>query len=115
MENTYTINAKNKSVGRIATEAASILLGKHKVDFIKNNVSGDPVSIENADSIRITDKKLTGTKFTRYSGYPGGLKFETAQDVINKIGRKELIRRAVYNMLPNNKLRTARMKMLNIT
>ena len=110
----YTIDAQGKKLGRVATEAAHVLMGKHTADFAKHKVAEVTVRIVNSDKIDISLKKETQKIYTRYSGYPGGLKVETLSDVILKKGYEEVLRRAVYGMLPTNKLRAQRMKQLVI-
>lgn len=110
----HTIDAKGRSVGRVATEAASLLMGKHRPDFTRNNVSDDRVTIVNASRARFTGPKLAEKEYVRYSGYPGGLKADTAKRVVEKKGMSEILKLAVYGMLPRNKLRTPMMKKLTI-
>ncbi|MFC1802214.1 50S ribosomal protein L13 [Patescibacteria group bacterium] len=110
----YTIDAKDKKIGRVASEAASVLLGKDKPTFKKNIVSDIKVVIDNVSGLDISQKKMDSKKYQRYSGYPGGLKEETAGKVIEKKGYGELVKKAVYGMLPGNKLRALRMKNLII-
>lgn len=110
----HTIDATGKKLGRVASEAAMILMGKHKPSFVKHKIMGDEVKIENASKLDIDNKKKDSKIYTRYSGYPGGLKTETMSKVIENKGYKEVVERAVYGMLPNNKLRKQMMKNLEI-
>lgn len=109
-----TIDAKNKTLGRVASEAAKILLGKHKTNFAKNSVMGEEVTIINASKVRISGDKERQMKYIRYSGYPGGQKEETYAMLVARRGAGEAIRRAVYRMLPKNKLQPRRIKLLTI-
>ncbi len=110
------IDASNKSLGRIATEAAEILRGKNSSSFEKNKITGKKVNIINASSIKITTRNKTRQKtYVRYSGYPGGKKEESLDKLSKRLGYKEVIKRAVYGMIPNNKLRPLLMKRLNIS
>lgn len=111
----YTIDATGKSVGRVATEVAMILMGKNTPAFANNKVANHKVTIENASKANISPKKMKNTEYAKYSGYPGGLKFVTMEKVVEKHGYGEVFRRAVYGMLPGNKLRDPRMKNLTIT
>lgn len=111
----FTIDATNKKLGRVATEAASILMGKNDPSFEKHTVSGNKVTITNASQADISEKKKAEKNYAKYSGYPGGLRFETLGDVIEKKGYEEAFRRAVYGMLPGNKLRAKIMKNLIVT
>jgi len=109
-----TIDAKGKSLGRIATEAAKILRGKNNVLFERYAKPEAKVAIINASQIKITDKKLRAKNYQRYSGYPGGLKSETAGRLASRKGFHEMVRLAVFGMIPNNKLRRDIMKNLTI-
>jgi large subunit ribosomal protein L13 len=111
----FTIDATGKAVGRVATEAAVILMGKNSPDFAKNKVLNHKVTIENASKAKISPKKMREVEYAKYSGYPGGLRFETMEKVIEKKGYEEVFKRAVYGMLPGNKLRSPRMKNLTVT
>ncbi len=110
-----TIDAAGRSFGRVATEAAETLRGKNSPDFVKNRIMGKKVVIENASSVRITTRNKTVNKvYVKYSGYPGGKKEETLKKLIERRGAGEAFRRAVYGMLPNNKLRPKLMNRLKI-
>ena len=110
----HTIDATGKKIGRVATEAAVFLMGKNKVSFRRNIVSGEKVSIINAGKLSISEKKKDGKIYKRYSGYPGGLKEENMAALIARKGYGEVFRLAVYGMLPSNKLRPIIMKNLKI-
>lgn len=110
----YIIDAQNKTPGRVASEAAKVLLGKNKSAFVKNAVVGSPVSIINASKLKISEKKSLQTEFITYSGYPGGQKITRMDRLINKKGHRELLKNAVYGMIPNTKLRPKIMKLLTI-
>lgn len=111
----HTIDASNRVVGRVASEAALLLMGKDTPSFRKNAVSGSIVTIINASKIKHNPKKLEGKIYRSYSGHPGGLKEQTMQDVINTKGYKGVFEKAVYGMLPANRLRSILMKNLIIT
>lgn len=111
----YIIDAENKTLGRVASEAAKVLLGKTSASFVKNKIVGRPVTVQNASKLKITEKRMKGTNFVTYSGYPGGQKITRMDAVIVKKGHKELIKNAVHGMIPNTKLRSSIMKMLTIT
>ena len=112
---TITIDATGQAIGRVATKIAVALRGKDTVTFARNLVPAIKVEVINAARLKITDKKMTEKKYKRYSGYPGGLKSETLQGVIDKKGMSEALKKAVYGMLPNNKLRRIMMNNLTIT
>ena len=109
-----TIDAKDKTVGRVASAAAKALLGKHSVAFAKNVVATDGVTIVNASKVLISGVKMREKKYIRYSGYPGGQKIESYAQLTARKGEKEAIRQAILGMLPKNKLRALRIKMLTI-
>ena len=111
----YTIDAAGQKIGRVATDAAHHLMGKHETSFAKNTTSDIEVEIINASQVDIHPKKYVQKQYKRYSGYPGGLKHTKLQDVIAKKGHEEVMRNAVYGMLPGNKLRPLLMKNLIIT
>lgn len=111
----HLIDATNKKLGRVATEAASILLGKNSTDFAKNKDLQATVEIKNTSKAFITIKKQQETEYVNYSGYPGGLKTSTMKQIKDVKGFSELFRKAVSGMLPNNKLKNERMKRLIIS
>ena len=111
----YTIDATDQSLGRVASEAASVLLGKKSANFVKNEVLPVEVTIENVNSIAITDKRIAGKEYTRYTGYPGGLRITPMRSLIEKSGLRAAMEKAVDGMIPRNKLRKERMKRLTIT
>jgi large subunit ribosomal protein L13 len=110
----YTIDAQNKKIGRIASEAAACLMGKRSVSFAKNKVQQETVEIINTDKLDITAKKKSDDVYVTYTGYRGGLKNESLGALMNRRGISEVLKRAIYRMLPNNKLRDQRIKKLTI-
>ncbi|OHA16849.1 MAG: 50S ribosomal protein L13 [Candidatus Taylorbacteria bacterium RIFCSPHIGHO2_02_FULL_45_28] len=110
----HTIDAQGKKIGRIASQAAVILLGKHSPAFAKNKVSIDTVEIVNASKVDLTLKKKINDIFVTYTGFRGGLKNESLGELIARRGMTEVFRRAVTRMLPNNRLRDERIKNLTI-
>jgi len=109
-----TVDASGRTLGRVASEVAAILIGKNKVSFERNVFSGSPVKIVNASKLRITAKKLDEIFHTRYSGYPGGLRIMKGTEITEKRGMKELIKLSVHKMLPKNKLKREMIKNLKI-
>lgn len=109
-----TIDATDKTLGRVASAAAKALLGKHSAAFAKNVVAADGVTIVNASKIRVSGNKKQGKKYIRYSGYPGGQKVENYAMLVARKGESEVIRKAVLGMLPKNRLQKERIKMLTI-
>ncbi|OGI73740.1 hypothetical protein A3D42_00880 [Candidatus Nomurabacteria bacterium RIFCSPHIGHO2_02_FULL_41_18] len=108
------IDASGRTLGRVASEAAVSLQGKDKATFERHVYSGAKVKILNAAKLRITDKKLSEIFHTRYSGIPGGLRILSGRYTKDTKGLPELIRLAIYRMLPNNKLRRIMMRNLKI-
>ena len=111
---TKTIDASDRTLGRVASEVARFLMGKNSPSFERNIYSGFPVKVVNASKLRITPKKLKQIYDTRYSGIPGGLRVISGTETKEKLGLKELIKLATYKMLPGNKLRREMMKNLKI-
>jgi large subunit ribosomal protein L13 len=109
-----TIDAKNKTLGRVASAAAKALLGKHAADFAKNAVSEVEVKVTGVEGMKISGSKATQKEYIRYSGYPGGQKRETYEQLTERRGNREALRRAVLGMLPKNRLQMRRIKNLVI-
>lgn len=107
----HIINASGKIIGRIASEAANILRGKNKVGFQYYQDSGDFVSVINFDNIKVDNKKSENKLYYRHSGYHGGIKVETQKDLL-KTNPQKVFQKAVYGMLPKNRLRPKMMKRL---
>ena len=109
----HLIDLKSKTLGRISTEIAKLLMGKGKPYFVRNLDCGDYVVVINAKHVLVTGEKELKKKYYRYSGYPGGLRIETLRELR---GRKpeEIIKRAVKGMLPQNKLRDQMLKRLKV-
>lgn len=110
----YTIDATGKRLGRIATEAAKVLIGKDSVQFAKNVVPDVTVTIENASKLDVSTKRAE-MEFQSYSGFPGGRRVETLGHLATRRGYAEVVRRVVSGMLPKNKLHAVRMKNLIVT
>jgi large subunit ribosomal protein L13 len=109
-----TIDATHKTLGRVASDAAKALLGKHKASFVKNAVVGEEVEVINASKLRISGNKHDDKEYVRYSGYPGGQKVETYAMLVARKGHGEAIRKAVLGMLPKNRLQAKRIKLLKV-
>lgn len=113
LKNIFKIDATDKSLGRIAAEAASILRGKNSVEFLPNKISDNRVIIFNTLKMKITGKKIKNKKYIRHSGYPGGIKMISLEEVLKKDPNKPL-KVAIYGMLPKNKLRDKLIKNLKL-
>lgn len=110
----HTIDAENQAIGRVATEAARVLIGKDSPDYQPNEVADVKVHITNASQLAIPQQKKEEKVYMSYSGYPSGRTDRTMKKIINEKGEKEVLRRAVYGMLPANRLRKRIMKNLII-
>ena len=110
-----TVDAAGQMPGRLASQVAKSLMGKDTPDFKRHLEAGITVKVINAGKLKITDAKAGGKLYVSYSGYPGGQKLATPAEVIAKFGQAEVLKRAVYGMLPGNKLRPRLMKRLSIT
>lgn len=109
----HKIDAEGQSLGRLGTQIAIILRGKNKPEFQAHLDLGDIVEIENIKKIKFTGKKMDQKKYFSYSGYPGGLKEKKMKDIWQN-DPAEVLRRAVYEMLPDIRLRTNMIKRLII-
>ncbi len=109
----HKLSAKDKTVGRLASQIAIILRGKNKPEFEPHLDCGDIVELSDVDKLKFTGKKLDQKKYYRHSGYPGGLK-ETKMSDLAKTNPAEIVKRAVREMLPPVKFRKAMLKRLII-
>ena len=109
-----TIDATGRTLGRVASEIAIILMGKTEASYERHIYKGPEVGVINASKIKITAKKLEEIYHTRYSGYRGGLRILKGIETKKTKGMKELVKLAVYHMLPGNKLRREMMKNLKV-
>lgn len=109
----YLLDASDTPLGRLATNAASLLLGKHKAGQSPHIDGGDYVVVINSNDLVVTGNKTLGKIYSRHSGYPGGLRQKTLKD-LSAENSTEVIRRAVRGMLPVNKLRKNRLNRLKI-
>lgn len=109
----YVLDANGMVLGRLASRIAAYLRGKTKPVFTPNVDTGDFVIVVNADKVRLTGRKLDEKVYYHHSGYPGGLKAETARERLNK-NPERLIIDAVKGMLPKNRLGRAMLKKLKV-
>lgn len=110
----YNFDATNKKPGRLAAELAVLLMGKNRADFAKNTIPDVEIEVTNANQMHFEAKKLIAKTYASHSGYPGSLKLPSMQQLKDKKGGKEILRRAVLGMLPKNKLRPRMIKLLKI-
>jgi large subunit ribosomal protein L13 len=109
----YVVDAKGKTLGRLASEVATILRGKHKPTYTPHVDTGDFVIVINASQVELTGKKLQKKIYYRHSGYPGGLKAISAGD-LRATKPERMIELAVKGMLPKTKLGRAQFKKLKV-
>ncbi|MEC4684663.1 MAG: 50S ribosomal protein L13 [Nitrospirae bacterium] len=109
----YLVDASDKVLGRLATRIATYLRGKHKAQFTPNVDTGDFIVVVNAEKVTLTGKKLDDKIYYHHTGYPGGIKAETAR---KRLQRKPeaVIMDAVWGMLPKNRLGRAMLKKLKV-
>ena len=108
----HEIDATGKTLGRLASEIAQLLRGKHKPSWDPSLDCGDSVEVLNVDKLKVTGNKMDGKIYYRHSGYPGGIKKRTLAERISKKGYAEVLHSTVRGMLPNNKLRKQMLKRL---
>ncbi|MCF6139440.1 50S ribosomal protein L13 [Alkalihalobacillus berkeleyi] len=109
----YVVDAAGKTLGRLSTEVASILRGKHKPTFTPHVDTGDNVIILNASKIELTGKKMSDKLYHRHTGHPGGLRTRTAQEMRDTRPEK-MLELAVKGMLPKNSLGRKMIKKLHV-
>jgi large subunit ribosomal protein L13 len=109
----FVVDAQGKTLGRLASEIASILRGKHKPIYVPHLDCGDYVIVVNAEKVRVTGKKLDQKFYYRHSGYPGGLKSINLRDQLQKHPTR-VLEAAVRGMLPKNRLGRAMIKKLKV-
>lgn len=97
------VDAENETLGRLASKVAKLIRGKHKTNFTPHVDCGDNVVVINAEKINLTGNKMADKTYTRHTGYPGGQRFTTAQEMMDK-KPEALIEKAVRGMLPKTKL-----------
>lgn len=107
------IDARNKTLGRLASKIAFRLRGKHKPEFTANADLGDYIVVINASGINVTGNKLVQKKYFRHTGYPGGIKYKTLDQILST-SAEEVIKKAVKGMLPKNKLGRQMIKKLKV-
>ena len=109
----WLIDAEGKVLGRLATEIAILLRGKRNPRYVDFMDSGDFVIVINAEKIKVTGRKMEQKKYYSHSGYPGGLKEKTLKQLLEK-KPEEVIKKAVWGMIPKNKLGRAIYKKLKV-
>ncbi len=112
-KNWVVVDADGQVLGRLASKVASLIRGKHKPNFTPHVDCGDTVVVLNSDKIKLTGNKMTDKVYVRHTGYPGGQRFATPREVMEK-SSTILIEKAVRGMLPKNRLGRAIFKNLYI-
>ena len=107
------VDAEGQILGRLATQIADTLRGKHKPQYTPHCDTGDFVVVVNAAKIRVTGNKLADKRYYRHSGYPGGLRSRTLSEMLDR-RPEEVIRKAVKGMLPRNRLARAQLRKLKV-
>lgn len=108
----HLVDAKDVVLGRVSSQVAQLLIGKHKPYFVPNLDCGDYVVVINSDAIKVTGNKMEDKKYYRHSGYPGGLKTASLREKMSNSTR--VIEHAVKGMLPKNKLQDPRLRRLKV-
>ncbi len=112
-KNWVIIDADSQILGRMASEVAKMIRGKHKPSYTPHVDCGDNVIVINSDKIRLTGQKWTDKQYVRHTGYPGGQRIETPNDLMAKSSTR-IIEKAVRGMLPNNRLGRQLLKNLHV-
>ena len=109
----YVVDAAGKTLGRLATQIANVLRGKRKPTYTPHIDTGDFVVVINAEQITVTGNKRADKRYYRHSGYPGGLRSRTLQEMLDR-RPEEVIRKAVKGMLPRNRLARKQLTKLKV-
>jgi len=109
----YVVDAENKTLGRLSTQIASRLKGKHKPEYTPHVDTGDYIVVVNAEKVRVTGAKFTDKMYYRHSGYPGGIKEMNFKDMQDRHPER-ILEKAVKGMLPKNPLGRAMFKKLKV-
>ncbi|HPZ40406.1 MAG TPA: 50S ribosomal protein L13, partial [Candidatus Atribacteria bacterium] len=109
----YVVDAEGQVLGRLASQVAQILMGKHKSIYTPFMDVGDFVIVVNAEKVKVTGKKKDQKLYRWHTGYPGGFKSETLGSLLNR-RPEEVIRRAVWGMIPHNRLGRKMIRKLKI-
>ena len=109
----YVVDATDKTLGRLSTEIANRLRGKHKPEFTPHVDTGDYIVVVNAEKVKVTGNKTTDKVYHHHTGYPGGIKSITFEQLMDKAPER-IIEKAVKGMMPKNKLSRSMMTKLKI-
>jgi large subunit ribosomal protein L13 len=111
--NWFLVDAEGKTLGRLATQIADVLRGKRKPTYTPHVDVGDFVVVINASKVAVTGNKLEGKRYWRHSGYPGGIRYRTLGELLER-RPEEVIRKAVKGMLPRNRLARQQLRKLKV-
>lgn len=111
--NWLVVDANGQTLGRLATQIADVLRGKRKPEYTPHVDTGDFVVVVNAEKISVTGKKLSDKRYWRHSGYPGGIRSRTLQEMLDR-QPEEVIRKAVKGMMPRNRLARQQLTKLKV-
>lgn len=109
----FVVDAEGKTLGRLSTEIAKVLQGKHKPIYTRNTDTGDYVVVVNAEKIKLTGKKLTDKYYYHHTGYPGGIKANNVETLLEK-DPTAVISKAVKGMMPKNQLNRDALRKLKV-
>ena len=110
----YVVDAEGKTLGRLATEVARRLRGKHKPTYTPHMDCGDHIIVINADKIQLTGRKRTDKMYYRHTGYPGGIKSRTAGQILEGAHPERVVIKAIERMVSRNPLGTQQMRKLHV-
>ena len=110
----YEIDATNAVVGRLATIVSKIIRGKNKTTYTPHMDNGDFVVVKNIEQAKFTGKKFQDKKYFRHSGYPGGIKMQTPEDILSSKFPERILKKAVERMMPSGPLANKQLKNLKI-
>ena len=113
-KNHYVVDANGLVLGRMATEIAKLLRGKHKPTYTPNMDCGDDIIVINAEKVKLTGKKDANKTYYRHTGYPGGLKSQKALDILEGKNPEKVVKLAIKRMIPNNPLGRKQLKNLKV-
>ncbi|MBV31564.1 MAG: 50S ribosomal protein L13 [Rickettsiales bacterium] len=113
-KNHYVVDANGLVLGRMATEIAKLLRGKHKPTYTPNMDCGDDIIVINAEKVKLTGKKDANKAYYRHTGYPGGLKSQKASDILEGKNPEKVVKLAIKRMIPNNPLGRKQLKNLKV-
>ena len=108
------VDASDKTLGRLSTNIAKILMGKNKPEYTPHNDVGDYVVVINAEKIKVTGNKNEQKMYYRHTGYPGGIKMKTAENILSSNFPERVLKKAVERMMPSGPLANKQLKNLKI-